>query len=166
LVSGHIGPAKIENFKELAVTRLTNHQLRERLLQARPDEPDVAGLIFGEEAVAKAAGYKDARHFSEKHLTQVTTCRPLGPHLLSQHMPAGHVYFVNGQFVTHGSSAAVLGDNLRARTREERRANVPGWHKRAPTPAGDSQPSMTTVGTPVDVEENGRAFRLYATDER
>ncbi|HMR34391.1 MAG TPA: hypothetical protein PKA09_25775 [Geminicoccus sp.] len=126
MISGYTRLANIKKFKWLAVTKPTDHELRERLLQARPDEPDVDGLVFGEEAVAKAAGYRNARYFQERHLTDVTTCSNLGPHVLSQHIRCGHCYLLGGQPVTHLSSAAVLGDNIPAHTRETRRANVRG----------------------------------------
>ena len=59
MIGGYIGSAKSENFKDLAVTKLTNHELRERLLQANPDEPDIDGFVYGEQAVAEAAGYRN-----------------------------------------------------------------------------------------------------------
>lgn len=139
------------------MTRPTDHGLRERLLQANPDEPDVDGLVFGEEAIAKAAGYRNARYFQERHLTDVTTCSNLGPHVLSQHIRSGHCYLVSGQPVTHLSSAAVLGDNIRVRARETRRASVPGWYKQV-------EMTMTVVGSLIDATGEGPAFRLYGSD--
>ena len=137
------------------MTKLTNHELCERLLQANPDEPDVDGLVFGEGAIAKAAGYRKARYFSETYLTDVITRSALGPHVLSQHTPFGHYYQVGSEVVTHLSSGAAFGDNIRGHVRQQRGASVPGWHKQVET---------TIVGSSFDGEGEGPAFRLYGSD--
>lgn len=157
MIGSYIETAKSENFKDLAVTKLTNHELRERLLQANPDEPDIDGFVYGEQAVADAAGYRKARYFAETYLTDITTCSNLGPYVLSQHIRSGHCYLVSGQPATHLSSAAVLGDNIRVRARETRRANVSGWYKQA-------EMTTTIVGNSMDAAGEGPAFRLHGSD--
>ncbi len=139
------------------MTRPTDHGLRERLLQANPDEPDVDGLVFGEEAVARAAGYRKARYFAETYLTDVTTRSALGPHVLSQHTPFGHYYQVGSEVVTHLSSGAAFGDNIRGHVRQQRGASVSGWRKKV-------EMTMTIVGSSIDAAGEGPAFRLYASD--
>jgi hypothetical protein len=145
--------------------RPTDPQLRERLLQVCPDEPDVGGLVFGVEAVAQAMGYS-TRYLEERYLTDVTTCSPLGPHVLGQHTRFGHFYLVHGQPGTHVSSGAVCGNKLRAHTREQRRAKVPGWHKRPPAGGSITQPAVTISGNLVGARVEWPAFTVYCSEDR
>lgn len=158
LISGHIGTAKIGNFKELAVTRPTDHGLRERLQQAIPDEPDVKGFIFGEEAIASAARY-NPRYFATTIMGEVCSRTVVSTvaGVLSEHTPHGHFLTVANVPGTRPTSASAWGDNRRAATIEKRRAAVPGWHK---------QPEMTIVGSSIDAAGEGPAFRLYGSDRQ
>ena len=53
------------------MTRPTDEQLRKWLALLLPNEPDIDGFIFGDEAIAHLAGFKSVKHFAEAHMSEV-----------------------------------------------------------------------------------------------
>ena len=97
-----------------------------RMLLFRLGEPPDE-LVSGEAAIAKLAGFKNARYFAEKYMAQVEKRELPEDGVISQHTPTGHCYFYKGEVHTLTNSAQAWGNNARAQTVEKRRRNVPGW---------------------------------------
>ena len=101
-------------------------------------DPHAREFIIGVEAIAAAAGRKDARYFGETVLANVCNQTVLAQNLTSRFGPFGHHYDYCGQPVTHPASASELGHQLKAADRGRRQAATLGWRldRRCPVSSG------------------------------
>jgi hypothetical protein len=109
-----------------------------------------AGYIVGIDAIA-AAARMSPDHFRKRRFDVPTTREVVGPGVLSCHTGLGHFFQIQGTALTHQSSAAAWGENIRDLVAAERRSRVPGWFGagRCPISAGSIAIGVVATTAPV-----------------
>ena len=90
-------------------------------------EPQVREFITGFDRIAAAAGY-GSDYFRKRYINVPASKQVVSSGVLSCHTGLGHYYLCRNVPITHPTSAAAWGENIRAMIEQERRASVPGWY--------------------------------------
>lgn len=128
-------------------------------------DPHAHEFIKGEAAIARAAGFKDARYFADRYLTGASSSSVVAPGLLSRHFPFGHCYLVNGELETHPSSATALGRHVHEATTATRLEQTLGWRgsRGYPEPTAPGTASNVAVGLPAEASRDGLLIRVVGS---
>ena len=149
----------IENFKELAGGPAEALCVVRAAEAARAIRAGRARVHHRPRSIAKAAGY-GPDYFHKRYYDVPASKQAVGSGLPGYHTGLGHFYLYRGEPVTHPSSAAAWGANIRALIEQERQARVPGWHgpRTCPVSAGSTQAACMS---PSPLPHWGRISEVY-----